>query len=116
MINVELDARILEDQRFSVQIEERIAEIKEVHNKACIEGKLIKSSPLFRLLKDGKLTLSFILSEFPKIANKESRLPRGERDIIANIVFESARRVVFLNQQERAQKAAQKANKKAVEG
>jgi hypothetical protein len=33
---------------------------------------------------------------------------------VANIVFEAARRVVFLNQQERARKAAEKANEKAA--
>ncbi|MGG6545797.1 UNVERIFIED_CONTAM: hypothetical protein NY100_10335, partial [Prevotella sp. 15_C9] len=66
------------------------------------------------LMDEGNLSLSFILSEFPKIANKESRLPRGQRDVVANIVFEAARRVVFLNQQERARKAAEKANEKAA--
>lgn len=66
-------------------------------------------------MDEGNLSLSFILSEFPKIANKESQLSRGQRDVVANIVFEAARRVVFLNQQERARKAAEKANEKRRE-
>lgn len=74
----------------------------------------VEGHPVIRLMDEGNLSLSFILSEFPKIANKESRLPRGQRDVVANIVFEAARRVVFLNQQERARKAAEKANEKAA--
>lgn len=64
MVNVEIDARILEDKKFNTQV--------------------------------------------------ENILPRGQRDVVANIVFEAARRVVFLNQQERARKAAEKANEKAA--
>lgn len=114
MINVELDARILEDQKFNAQVEDRINEFREIREKARMEGRQLKASPTLRLLESGRLKLSFILSEFPKIASKESQLPRGERDAIANIVFEAARRVVLLNQQERAQKTAQKANDKAA--
>lgn len=50
----------------------------------------------------------------PEDSQQGSRLPRGQRDVVANIVFEAARRVVFLNQQERARKAAEKANEKAA--
>ncbi len=112
MINVELDAQILEDQKFNAQVEDRINEFREVREKARTECRQLKASPTLRLLESGRLKLNFILSEFPKIANKESQLPRGERDAIANIIFEAARRVVILNQQERAQKANDKPAKK----
>ena len=111
MVNVEIDARILEDKKFNTQVENIITEARRnVH----IGGAQLKSSPVIRLMDEGNLSLSFILSEFPKIANKESQLSRGQRDVVANIVFEAARRVVFLNQQERARKAAEKANEKAA--
>lgn len=116
MVNVEIDARILEDKKFNTQVENIITETREARRKVQIQigGAQLKSSPVIRLMDEGNLSLSFILSEFPKIANKESRLPRGQRDVVANIVFEAARRVVFLNQQERARKAAEKANEKAA--
>ena len=113
MVNVEIDARILEDKKFNTQVENIITETREARRNVQIGGAQLKSSPVIRLMDEGNLSLSFILSEFPKIANKESRLPRGQRDVVANIVFEAARRVVFLNQQERARKAAEKANEKA---
>ena len=99
MVNVEIDARILEDKKFNTQVENIITETREARRNVQIGGAQLKSSPVIRLMDEGNLSLSFILSEFPKIANKESRLPRGQRDVVANIVFEAARRVVFLNQQ-----------------
>lgn len=110
MVNVEIDARILEDKKFNTQVENIITETREARRNVQIGGAQLKSSPVIRLMDEGNLSLSFILSEFPKIANKESRLPRGQRDVVANIVFEA----VFLNQQERARKAAEKANEKAA--
>lgn len=115
MVNVEIDARILEDKKFNTQVENIITETREARRNVQIGGAQLKSSPVIRLMDEGNLSLSFILSEFPKIANKESQLSRGQRDVVANIVFEAARRVVFLNQQERARKAAEKANEKAAE-
>ena len=114
MVNVEIDARILEDKKFNTQVENMIPETREARRNVQIGGAQLKSSPVIRLMDEGNLSLSFILSEFPKIANKESQLSRGQRDVVANIVFEAARRVVFLNQQERARKAAEKANEKAA--
>lgn len=115
MVNVEIDARILEDKKFNTQVENIITETREARRNVQIGGAQLKSSPVIRLMDEGNLSLSFILSEFPKIANKESRLPRGQRDVVANIVFEAARRVVFLNQQERARKAAERLTKKRRE-
>lgn len=114
MVNVEIDARILEDKKFNTQVENIITETREARRNVQIGGAQLKSSPVIRLMDEGNFSLSFILSEFPKIANKESQLSRGQRDVVANIVFEAARRVVFLNQQERARKAAEKANEKAA--
>lgn len=114
MVNVEIDVRILEDKKFNTQVENIITETRGARRNVQIGGAQLKSSPVIRLMDEGNLSLSFILSEFPKIANKESQLSRGQRDVVANIVFEAARRVVFLNQQERARKAAEKANEKAA--
>lgn len=96
MVNVEIDARILEDKKFNTQVENIITETREARRNVQIGGAQLKSSPVIRLMDEGNLSLSFILSEFPKIANKESQLSRGQRDVVANIVFEAARRVVFL--------------------
>lgn len=87
MVNVEIDARILEDKKFNTQVENIITETREARRNVQIGGAQLKSSPVIRLMDEGNLSLSFILSEFPKIANKESRLPRGQRDVVANIVL-----------------------------
>lgn len=62
------------------------------------------------LLREGKFTVEFLKAEFPKISEKTSSLPSGQRDVIASIVFAAAKRTVLLKHAERAQKAAEKAN------
>lgn len=112
MVNVEIDARILEDKKFNTQVENIITETREARRNVQIGGAQLKSSPVIRLMDEGNLSLSFILSEFPNQQGKPTTT--RQRDVVANIVFEAARRVVFLNQQERARKAAEKANEKAA--
>ena len=67
MVNVEIDARILEDKKFNTQVENIITETREARRNVQIGG-----------------------AQFPKIANMESQLSRGQRDVVANIVFEAA--------------------------
>ena len=69
MVNVEIDARILEDKKFNTQVENIITETREARRNVQIGGAQLKSSPVIRLMDEGNLSLSFILSEFPKIAN-----------------------------------------------
>lgn len=111
MQNVKFDAEIAKDPRFDNELQAIIAEDKEEIKKAEAKApKGLKSNPLLVLLREGKFTVEFLKAEFPKISEKTSSLPSGQRDVIASIVFAAAKRTVLLKHAERAQKAAEKAN------
>ena len=66
-------------------------------------------------MREKKFTFDFIMSEFPKIADKKSTLPSSQRDIIGSIVFNAARRTVIMQQAECARKIEEKTNEKTAE-
>lgn len=49
MVNVEIDARILEDKKFNTQVENIITETREARRNVQIGGAQLKSSPVIRL-------------------------------------------------------------------
>ncbi len=111
MQNVVFDAEIAKDPRFDEELGAVIAEYKTSVEEAEKKAKNgLKSIPLTKLIKEGKLTVDFLKAEFPKIAAKTSSLPSSQRTLIANVIFTAARRTVLLKQAERAQAAADKAN------
>ena len=116
MVNVTFDAEVTKDPVFETQLNGIIAEFKNERKKAEAKakehGNKLKSSPLLRLMDDGKFNAAFILSEFPKVADKTSTLPSSQREIIGSIVYNAAKRTVLLKQVERARKIEEKANTK----
>ena len=116
MVNVTFDAEITKDPVFERELNGIIAEFNAERSKAekaaSGRNRKLKSSPLLRLKDEGKFNAAFILSEFPKIADKTSALPSNQRDIISSIVFNAAKRTVLLKQAERARKIEEKANAK----
>lgn len=116
MVNVTFDAEVTKDPVFETQLNGIIAEFKNEREKAEVKakehGNKLKSSPLLRLMDDGKFNAAFILSEFPKVADKTSTLPSSQREIIGSIVYNAAKRTVLLKQAERARKIEEKANAK----
>ena len=108
MVNVTFDAEITKDPAFDIQLNGIIAEFKNERKKAEAKakehGNKLKSSPLLRLMDEGKFNAAFILSEFPKVADKTSTLPSSQREIIGSIVYNAAKRTVLLKQAERAQR------------
>ena len=50
MVNVEIDARILEDKKFNTQVENIITETREARRNVQIGGAQLKSSPVIRLM------------------------------------------------------------------
>lgn len=121
MINVTFDAEITKDPQFEQQLNGIIAEFETECNKAKQaakdRGRKLKASPLLNLMSDGKFNADFILSEFPKVADKTSTLPASQREIIGSIVFNAAKRAVLLKQANRARKIEGKANERiASEG
>lgn len=116
MVNVTFDAEVTKDPVFETQLNGIIAEFKnereKSETKAKEHGNKLKSSPLLRLMDDGKFNAAFILSEFPKVADKTSTLPSSQREIIGSIVYNAAKRTVLLKQAERARKIEEKANAK----
>jgi len=116
MVNVTFDAEVTKDPVFETQLNGIIAEFKNERRKAEAKAKehdnKLKSSPLLRLMNDGKFNAAFILSEFPKVADKTSTLPAAQREIIGSIVYNAAKRTVLLKQAECARKIEEKANAK----
>ena len=52
MVNVEIDARILEDKKFNTQVENIITETREARRNVQIGGAQLKSSPVIRLMDE----------------------------------------------------------------
>ncbi len=104
--------------QFKEQLRSIIAELKKAHkdalNSANDRGRDLKASPLANMIVQGNLTCEYLLGEFPKIANKESRLPRAQRDVIGTVVYNAAQRTVIMLQAERAEQIKEKANARAV--
>lgn len=118
MINVAIDADLTKTPQFKEQLRGIIAELKKAHkdalNSANDRGRDLKASPLANMIVQGNLTCEYLLGEFPKIANKESRLPRAQRDVIGTVVYNAAQRTVIMLQAERAEQIKEKANARAV--
>lgn len=118
MINVTFDAEITKTPQFEQQLKRIIAEIESGHRKtkqaASDQGRRLKASPLLNLMRQGKFTYGFIMSEFPRVADKTSTLPSSQRDIIGSLVFNAAKRTVMLQQAERARQIEEKANARAA--
>lgn len=118
MINVTIDADMTNTPQFKEQMRGIIAELKKAHKDAFMNaqdrGHGLKASPLANLIMQGNLTYEYLMDEFPKIAKKESRLPRAYRDVIGSIVYNAAQRTVIMRQAERAEKIKEKANARAA--
>lgn len=104
----------IKDPKFVETLQSVIAEVenerKSREKTAGSHGNRLKSTPLLRILEEGKLNTDFLFSEFEKIANKESSLPAGQRKVVRDIVLVAARRTVLIKQAERARKIEAKAN------
>ena len=118
MVNVTFDAEVTKDPVFETQLNGIIAEFERERRKAEAKakehGNKLKSSPLLRLMNDGKFNAAFIMAEFPKIANKTSTLPSSQREVIGSLVFNAAKRTVLLQQVERARKIEERANERVA--
>lgn len=105
------DANIAEDPSFDEQLKDLIREVEEKYKKVKEGAKTgIKASPIVRLKEEGLLTIEFIKAEFPKIANKQSSLPKGKRDAIDWLVFNAAQRTVLIKRAKREREILEKAN------
>lgn len=118
MQKVTFDAGVTKDPAFAEQLNGIIAEVKNGHDKvrqaAKDRGHNLKASPLLNLMSEGKFNADFILSEFPKVANKTSTLPSSQREIIGSVVFNAAKRTVLIKQANRARKIEEKANERVA--
>lgn len=119
MKKVTFDAETTKDPQFKQQLKRIIAEFESEYRKAMqnahANGRSLKASPLQNLMKQGKLTPDFIMSEFPRIADKKSTLPSSQRDIIGTLVYNAAKRTVMAKQAERARQIEEKANERVAQ-
>lgn len=63
-----------------------------------------KRTPLYSLVESNNYNANYFLDEFLKITSKQCKLPRGQRNIIVEIVGESMHRVWLRNKQNGNQK------------
>lgn len=119
MQKVTFDAEVTKAPQFEEQLKGIIAEFETEYSKAAHNAaqrnSSLKATPLLNLMREKKFTFDFIMSEFPKIADKKSTLPSSQRDIIGSIVFNAAQRTVIMQQAERARKIEEQANEKTAE-
>ncbi len=119
MIKVTFDAETTKAPQFKQQLKRIIAELESEYRKAMqnahANGRSLKASPLQNLMQQGKFTPDFIMSEFPRIADKKSTLPSSQRDIIGTLVYNAAKRTVMAKQAERARQIEEKANERVAQ-
>lgn len=102
----------LTKEEFEPALEEVLKEkrdrIKLAQSK--ISGEL-KSNPLLKLFREGKLEATFVILEMPKLQNKTSTLPRSERDVLKNIISQSIKRAYLKQVKAQADKENSKKTK-----
>ncbi len=112
MQQIKFSADMTKDPRFERELDTVIAETTKDLEEADKNAKYgLKSTPLLRLIKEGKFNRDFLLSEFPKILAKKSNLPSGQREIINSVILFAARRTVILKHREQAEKASRQEGK-----
>ena len=68
----------------------------------------VKSNPLLKLIDSGRMTKEYVLTEMPKLQNKTSTLPSGERAVLRDIIGTAIHRTAI----EQAKKEAEEEQKK----
>lgn len=94
---------VLREEKFSKFLGFEI----EAYNRRPIpqEGLRYRRTPYDSLKDAGLFTVEAVISEFVKIANLESTLPRSQREVIAELVFRVAQLVVDSKAKEEARAA-----------
>lgn len=72
----------------------------------------VKSNPLLKLIDSGRMTKEYVLTEMPKLQNKTSTLPSGERAVLRDIIATAIRRTAI----ETAQKESEEGKGKQEKG
>ena len=118
MLNFSVNEELTQDPKFREELGEVISELKTEYSKAAKGAKhrntRLKRSPLLNLIETDRLTVDYVMAEFPKVAGKKSELPACQREIIGSLVFNAARRTVLIKQRERARDIEEKANARAA--
>ncbi|KAA6303156.1 MAG: hypothetical protein EZS26_000759 [Candidatus Ordinivivax streblomastigis] len=101
---------IIEDNKFNEFLQKEI----DVYNKRPAPGKGLryKRTPYDGMKDNGIFNVEGIRAEFVKLANKESRLPRAQKDAISGLVFRVAQQVVTFREKEAKGAGKEKQSKK----
>lgn len=70
-------------------------------------GQRLKSVPVLKLYREGRITRDLILAEMPKLQNKTSTLPRGERDVYSTLISDAVKQAA-IEEAERVMKESEK--------
>ena len=55
-------------------------------------GQRLKSVPVLKMYREGRITRDLILAEMKKLQDKTSNLPRGERDVYSTLISDAVKK------------------------
>jgi hypothetical protein len=90
---------IIEDKKFNEFLQKEI----DIYNNRPAPGKGLryKRTPYDGMKDNGIFNVEGIRDEFTKLCNKESRLPRAQKDAITSLVISVAQKVVNFRGEEK---------------
>ena len=103
-INGEHFAKVLDSEIKSI-----IGRVEKA--RKALKGKA-KRNPLLNLIDSGRLTKEYVLTEMPKLQDKTSTLPSGERAILRDIIGTAVRRTAIEQAESQLAEAKDKMDKK----
>lgn len=103
----------IDGERFQEVLQEELNELNGSLEKQLllIKGKA-KRNPLLNLYYSKRLNLEYVLEEMPKLMNKTSTLPSGEREVLRNIISKAINKTALDQAQAELDKANAKLEKK----
>lgn len=69
--------------QFNKDMEQRIAKFK---------GQRLKSVPVLKMYREGRITRDLILAEMKKLQDKTSNLPSGERQVYSTLISDAIKK------------------------
>lgn len=103
-INGEHFAKVLDSE-----IKSLIGRVEKA--RIALDGKA-KRNPLLNLIDSGRLTKEYVLTEMPKLQDKTSTLPSGEREVLRDIIGTTIRRTAKEQAETQLKEAQEKLDKK----
>ena len=79
---------------------------------ASFGGQRLKSVPVLKMYREGRINRDLILAEMKKLQDKTSTLPKGERDVYSTLISDAVK-LAAVEEAKEAVKKSEKKQKKA---